>query len=110
MMTPTSLIDFFNHPETAQRSSPKGPSFGPRRRLPGPDRLLWRTKGDRLTLTGLVASVDGKVFLKKTAEGHVNEAEQMGTSLADDLLIQGAGKILNEVYQHETFKVEDEEV
>ncbi len=34
----------------------------------------------------------------------------MGASLADDLLIKGAGRILNEVYQHETFNVKDEEV
>jgi len=32
------------------------------------------------------------------------------TSLADDLLIQGAGEILNEVYESETFNVEKEDV
>ncbi len=104
-------IDFFNHPATAHAVIAERAFL---RRLEGgcqvPIASFGETKGDRLTLTGLVASVDGKEFLKKTAEGHVNEAEQMGTSLADDLLIQGAGKILNEVYQHETFKVEDEEV
>ena len=34
----------------------------------------------------------------------------MGIALGEDLLIQGAGKILNEVYQHETFNVDKEDV
>jgi hydroxymethylbilane synthase len=57
-----------------------------------------------------VASIDGLQMLKKTVRGPVNTAALIGTSLADDLLIMGAGKILNEVYQHETFNAGREEV
>jgi len=63
-----------------------------------------------LKLTGFVSDVEGVRCLKKTITGSVNDAEKMGNSLADDLLIQGAGKILNEVYQHETFNVGKEDV
>ena len=57
-----------------------------------------------------MADCDGVQLLKKSVSSHVDAAETLGTSLADDLLIQGAGKILNEVYQHETFNVNREEV
>lgn len=105
------LIDFFNHSETDRAVRGERATL---KRLEGGCQVPIACHGivreDRLSLTGLVASVDGKEFLKKTLEGHVDEAEQLGTSLADDLLIQGAGRILNEVYQHETFNVKDEEV
>ena len=106
-----ALIDFFNHPETAWAVKGERAFL---RRLEGgcqvPIAAFGEVSGDRLTLTGLVSSVDGTQFLKKTVDVSVNEAEGAGTSLADDLLIQGAGKILNEVYQHETFNVKKEEV
>ena len=64
-----------------------------------------------LTLTGLVADCDGVQCLKKTVSGpRRGSASSSATSLADDLLIMGAGKILNEVYQHETFNVGKEDV
>lgn len=104
-------IDFFNHPETAWAVRGERAFL---RRLEGgcqvPIAAFGQVKGDRLTLTGLVASVDGSRFLRKSVEVPVAEAEQAGTSLADDLLIQGAAAILNEVYQHETFNVKKEEV
>ena len=106
-----ALIDFFNHPQTAWAVKGERAFL---RRLEGgcqvPIAAFGEVSGDRLTLTGLVSSVDGTQFLKKTVDVSVNEAEGAGTSLADDLLIQGAGKILNEVYQHETFNVKKEEV
>ncbi len=106
-----ALIDFFNHPETAAAVKAERAVL---RRLEGgcqvPIGAFGEVRGGQLTLTGLVASVDGQQFLKKTVVCPVEEAEKCGTSLADDLLIQGAGKILNEVYRHETFNVTREEV
>ncbi|MCK4535928.1 MAG: hydroxymethylbilane synthase [Desulfuromonadales bacterium] len=106
-----NLIDFFNHSETACAV------IGERavlRRLEGgcqvPIAAYGTVSGETLSLTGLVSSVDGRNFLKKTMKCHVNEAEKTGISLADDLLIKGAGKILNEVYKHETFNVDKEDV
>jgi len=106
-----ALIDFFNHPETA--AAVKG-ERAVLRRLEGgcqvPIGAFGEVKDGSLTLSGLVASIDGQKFLKKTVICAPGEAEKTGTSLADDLIIQGAGKILNEVYQHETFNMEREDV
>jgi len=52
-------------------------------------------------LTGLVASIDGKVVLKESMKGPSNEAQQLGTQLANKLLDMGAREILAEVYDQE---------
>jgi hydroxymethylbilane synthase len=105
------LIDFFNHPETnwavrAERAFLK--------RLEGgcqvPIACHGIVENEELTLTGFVSDCEGVRCLKKTMHGSVHDAESIGTSLGDDLLILGAGKILNEVYQHETFHVDKEDV
>ncbi len=54
---------------------------------------------DILTLTGLVASVDGKRLVKDTVTGHANEAEHLGIQLAQNLRQQGAQEILDEIFQ-----------
>ncbi|TRO81809.1 hydroxymethylbilane synthase [Trichloromonas acetexigens] len=106
-----ALIDFFNHPETA--AAVKG-ERAVLRRLEGgcqvPIGAYGEVKDGQLTLTGVVASVDGARFLKKTVVCKPEDSEKVGISLADDLIIQGAGKILNEVYKHETFNVGREDV
>ncbi|MCA1765605.1 MAG: hydroxymethylbilane synthase [Desulfobulbaceae bacterium] len=51
-----------------------------------------------LTLTGLVASIDGKEVLKKQVVGGVAEAGAMGVKLAEELLEMGGRRILEEVY------------
>lgn len=105
------LIDFFNHAETnwavrAERAFLK--------RLEGGCQVPIACHGivekEELTLTGFVSDCEGVRCLKKTMHGSVHDAESIGTSLGDDLLILGAGKILNEVYQHETFRVDKEDV
>lgn len=53
---------------------------------------------DQLTLTGLVASVDGKEVIKKTATGPADQPETLGRNLAEDLLAMGGRAILEEVY------------
>lgn len=55
--------------------------------------------GDTLTLTGIVASVDGTKFVKDTVTGSANAAEQLGTELAQRLRQQGAHEILEEIFQ-----------
>ncbi len=54
--------------------------------------------GDKITLKGLVASVDGKKVLKKSISGLASEAELLGKKLAHELLDMGARDILEEVY------------
>ncbi|VAW37567.1 Porphobilinogen deaminase [hydrothermal vent metagenome] len=54
-----------------------------------------------VTLTGLVASVDGKRVLKEQATAPATEAAALGRRLAEKLLDQGARAILEEVYGSE---------
>ncbi len=53
---------------------------------------------DRVHLTGLVASVDGKVVLKETISGPGEKAAELGTELANRILARGGREILDEVY------------
>jgi hydroxymethylbilane synthase len=50
--------------------------------------------GQKLSLTGLVASVDGRRMLRETLEAPVTEAEATGRELAERLLERGADRIL----------------
>ncbi len=53
---------------------------------------------DQLTLTGLVASLDGQTLIKDQMTGAASDAEQIGTALAQELRQQGAQKILDEIF------------
>ncbi len=54
--------------------------------------------GDTLTLSGIVASVDGKKLVKDTVTGNASEAEKLGTELAQRMRQQGAQEILEEIF------------
>jgi hydroxymethylbilane synthase len=54
-------------------------------------------EGDTLTLTGLVASLDGKILIKEVIQGTPAEAESMGTTLAKEVRSKGAQTILDEI-------------
>lgn len=54
--------------------------------------------GDTLLIRGLVGSVDGKQMLYAQAQGPKEQAEQLGIQVADELLAQGADKILEQIY------------
>lgn len=51
-------------------------------------------KGDNLTLTGMVASLDGQQLIKDSITGDRNNPEQIGEQLAEKLKEKGAGEIL----------------
>ncbi len=55
-------------------------------------------EGNTVTLTGLIASVDGKEILKEHSTGPAEKAAEMGTELAEKLLGLGGRQILDEVY------------
>jgi len=55
-------------------------------------------EGDSLTLTGLVASLDGQRVVKDSLTGAAADAEQLGTELAQRLRKQGAHEILQEIF------------
>jgi hydroxymethylbilane synthase len=95
-------IAFFNHPDTAHA-------------VRAERALLWRceggcqvpiaahgvVKGNELTLTGFVASVDGSRSVKASITGPAGDGEKLGIALAEQLLKDGAHEILSEVYQRE---------
>jgi hydroxymethylbilane synthase len=58
--------------------------------------------GERLHLTGFVADVDGSRPIRMTAEGHVDNAWDIGAALADKVLAAGGKAILDEVYVRES--------
>lgn len=55
--------------------------------------------GDQLQLRGLVGSLDGSVIIRAEQTGNAEHAEQIGLAVAEQLLAQGAGAILQQVYQ-----------
>lgn len=55
-------------------------------------------EGEQLYVRGLVGSVDGKHMLYAEARGDKGQAEQLGIQVADELLAQGASKILEQIY------------
>jgi len=54
---------------------------------------------DQLWLRGLVGSVDGKTLIADDISGPAAQAQQLGTSLAESLLEQGADVLLKELFQ-----------
>ncbi|WP_404392546.1 hydroxymethylbilane synthase [Pseudoalteromonas phenolica] len=55
--------------------------------------------GEQVHIRGLVGAVDGSEILRDEVSGSVENAEQLGIQLAEQLLAQGADKILAEVYR-----------
>lgn len=54
--------------------------------------------GEELTLDGLVVSVDGKRYVRYSLSGSAQEAESLGTKVAEELLDRGGHQILQEIY------------
>lgn len=54
-------------------------------------------EGETLTLSGIVASLDGQTLIKNQVQGAASDAEQLGTQLAQQLRSQGAQAILDEI-------------
>lgn len=57
-----------------------------------------KVRSNGLYLTGLVASIDGEITLKKTLRGSKKYPVKLGKQLAGDLIKVGAKKILKEIY------------
>ncbi len=54
---------------------------------------------EQLSLTGMVASLDGKRLIKDQYIGNINDPEQVGKELAKKLKLQGADEILSEIFE-----------
>ncbi|MDY7013605.1 MAG: hydroxymethylbilane synthase [Cyanobacteriota bacterium] len=57
-----------------------------------------RIEGDTLTLTGMVASLDGQRLIRDAISGSVSDPEALGRELAERLKQQGAKEILDEIF------------
>jgi hydroxymethylbilane synthase len=97
------MIAFFNH--TDSRTCVTG-ERALLRRLEGgcqvPIACYGQVENGKLTLIGLVGSVDGKCIVKDSIEGDPDKAEKLGVVLAEKLLSRGADVILREVYGNTT--------
>jgi hydroxymethylbilane synthase len=58
-----------------------------------------KIEGNTLTLTGMVASLDGKRLIKDSVSGDRANAKQLGIELAEILRTQGAQEILAEIFE-----------
>mgnify|MGYP000515149398 CR=1 FL=1 len=47
----------------------------------------------------MVASLDGERLIKDHYVGNINDPEQVGRELAEKLKLQGASKILSEIFE-----------
>lgn len=55
-------------------------------------------KNGEITLNALVGALDGSSIIRATGKAPVSEAELLGVKIAEQLLAQGADKILAEIY------------
>jgi hydroxymethylbilane synthase len=94
-----NLLKALEHTPTAQRCYAERAFL---RELEGgcqvPIGVNTKLEGDSLTLTGLVASLDGQRLVKDTITGAAVDAEQLGIELAQRLRKQGAQEILAEIF------------
>lgn len=94
-----SVIKALEHTATAQRCASERAFL---RELEGgcqvPIGVNTMVEGDRLTLIGMVASLDGKRLIKDTVTGTATDAEKLGIELAHQLKQQGAEEILAEIF------------
>jgi hydroxymethylbilane synthase len=91
------LIAFLNHPESAMTVEGERAFL---RRLGGgcqvPIAAYGEMEGVKLFLQGMVARLDGSQFVRAEVVGY--DPEATGVRLAEELLAQGAEKVLKEIY------------
>jgi hydroxymethylbilane synthase len=98
----TETIAFFNHPDTAYAVRAERALL---KRCEGgcqvPIAAHGTVNGGILHLVGFIAAVDGSRSVRGEISGPVEQFEQLGIQLADQLLGDGGKAILEEVYQRE---------
>jgi hydroxymethylbilane synthase len=94
-----ALADFLNHPDSMIAISCERAFLA---ELGGgcqvPIAGLARVSGGTLTLTGMVASVDGTKIYRSSISGSVENFSAVGKDLAQRLLDEGADKILKSLF------------
>lgn len=96
-----ALLDTLNHPETASRVLCERAMNN---RLEGgcqvPIGSYSLIDGDEIWLRALVGEPDGSKIVRGEIKGPVADAEKLGTTLADQLLADGAKDILKKLYDN----------
>ncbi len=94
-----ALIQVLNHRDTEIRTRAERAM---NHRLEGgcqvPIGVYAELEGDEIYLRGLVGALDGSEIIRAEATGPQTDPETLGVGVAEDLLAQGAGAILQEVY------------
>ncbi|KDN95993.1 hydroxymethylbilane synthase [Hydrogenovibrio marinus] len=94
------IIQVLNHSDTEIRTRAERAM---NHRLEGgcqvPIGVFAELDGSKIHLKGLVAELDGSKILTAEATGDITSPETLGIQVAEELLAQGADKILQAVYQ-----------
>ncbi len=94
------IIKSLEHPTTSQRCLAERSFL---RELEGgcqvPIGVKSLINNEKLTLEGMVASLDGKQLIRDSKSGLASEPEVVGIDLANTLKSQGADEILQEIYK-----------
>ncbi|MEO1374558.1 MAG: hydroxymethylbilane synthase [Cyanobacteria bacterium J06635_10] len=94
-----SLLKVIEHPQTRDRCLAERAFL---RDLEGgcqvPIGVNTQINGEELTMTGIVASIDGTKRIQDTVSGSLSEPEKLGSELAQRLREQGAQEILDEIF------------
>jgi len=97
-------VSFLNHPRTSVEVSAERAFL---KRLGGgcqlPVAAYGVKKESELTLRGLLGSLDGRELIKDEVIGSSDDAEVLGTSLAERILSRGGQAILDNVYRKGLF-------
>ncbi len=98
-----NLIAPLNHPETsicvrAERAFLKKLEGGCQVPIAAYAKIVQKSEEKLLIMDGLVGSISGDKIIKGHIEGKIENAENLGIKLAEDLLSEGAKEILDEVY------------
>ncbi len=93
------MLQFLNHqPTKNQVMAERGFLTGLNGGCQVPIAAWSEIDGDQIRLTGFVADIDGSRPIRMMAEGHVDNAWDIGMVLAGQVLDAGAKEILDEVY------------
>lgn len=96
------LLDCLHHPETASRVvAERAVNARLRGGCQVPIASFATLKHNKLYLRALVGNLDGTQIIRSELRGDPRQAEQIGLSVAEDLLAQGAAEILDSLFSHE---------
>ena len=98
----SAIVDTLNHAETRMVVLAERAFL---RRLEGgcqaPIAAFGQMEKEKLTLTGLVADIEGKAVIRESLTASCAMVEQIGVDLAEKILEMGAGEILEKLQRNE---------